>query len=927
MKNLSKKLSLILCALIGLVLVPFANADSGSIFLSSDAACLSGDGGNEPHYSPGEWVYLYGTGFNPNTLISINVVGKSTSCDSGITVLDIERNTGALGQFCLPIYKARPGDYGSYTTNVNEKNKVFHIDANPLSNSTLACCNDADHDGICDVMDNCIGIYNPSQTDLDADSVGDECDSDKDGDGVPNDIDNCHSVKNADQIDSDSDGIGDACDTYFPEICDNKDNNQNGDVDEGLLMQFGSTDAGECEYGTKQCVYGEWLTIQDEISPQIETCNGLDDDCDSLTDEDYNVGTTCQSGSNSCGDLNTGSYACREDGSGTYCGATTPSERAEWNNACSSGANSCGDTNAGLTDCNGLCDAITPSEREDYGSTCNSSSNSCGDFNEGTIGCDGLCTATAPAERSNWNNPCISAANSCGDITFGFTDCNGVCNAATPFERTEWNQPCTSAANSCGDTNGGLTDCEGFCTAAVPDERADWNLPCVSDANSCGDTASGVTDCAGICNAITPAERTDYGNTCYSAANSCGQMNEGIYVCSETGVACNAAMPENPDQDADGVLDCNDNCVLVSNPDQADADSDGIGDACDTDTDGDSVNDTIDNCPLVANPGQEDADSDGIGDACEVDDDNDGINDTQDNCPAVVNPDQKDSDSDGIGDACDIDDDNDSINDTEDICPFDADNDVDGDGVCGNVDNCPVTSNSDQKDTDSDGAGDACDDDDDGDGVSDNVDNCPLSSNPMQEDIDGDGIGDACDTIDNRNSGSSSGGGGGSGGGGPAITWTCTDWSACPASGNQTRTCNNSVGSRTYKYGKPAESQACVYVSPSSGSVICTPDWVCTDWTDCQNGSQARLCADKSACGIDAGKPAESQECVVAAPESLTAGNSITGLAVLNSGRASPWSLLFLLPIVLLLYYYGKKTHLFEDTRRSIGRLLKQLKI
>ncbi len=37
-----------------------------------------------------------------------------------------------------------------------------------------------------------------------------------------------------------------------------------------------------------------------------------------------------------------------------------------------------------------------------------------------------------------------------------------------------------------------------------------------------------------------------------------------------------------PDADGDGVPDGNDNCVDVANPDQADTDEDGRGDACDT---------------------------------------------------------------------------------------------------------------------------------------------------------------------------------------------------------------------------------------------------------------------------------------------------------------------------------------------------------
>lgn len=45
-------------------------------------------------------------------------------------------------------------------------------------------------------------------------------------------------------------------------------------------------------------------------------------------------------------------------------------------------------------------------------------------------------------------------------------------------------------------------------------------------------------------------------------------------------------------------------------------------DDCLNDTDADSVIDTIDNCPLIPNPAQEDADGNGVGDACEEDDEN-----------------------------------------------------------------------------------------------------------------------------------------------------------------------------------------------------------------------------------------------------------------------------------------------------------------
>jgi len=59
------------------------------------------------------------------------------------------------------------------------------------------------------------------------------------------------------------------------------------------------------------------------------------------------------------------------------------------------------------------------------------------------------------------------------------------------------------------------------------------------------------------------------------------------------------------DTDLDGVIDENDNCDDVENPNQENADGDSFGDACD-------------NCPNVANDDQADADNDGYGDACDT---------------------------------------------------------------------------------------------------------------------------------------------------------------------------------------------------------------------------------------------------------------------------------------------------------------------
>lgn len=129
--------------------------------------------------------------------------------------------------------------------------------------------------------------------------------------------------------------------------------------------------------------------------------------------------------------------------------------------------------------------------------------------------------------------------------------------------------------------------------------------------------------------------------------------------------------------DVDGVVDGTgdgwclglDNCPIDDNPDQADADGDLTGDACEADTDQDGTIDDDDNCVNDYNVDQANTDRDGLGDACDADDDADGDADGVDNCPIIANADQANFDGDGLGDACDGDDDADTVADSSDLCP------------------------------------------------------------------------------------------------------------------------------------------------------------------------------------------------------------------------------------------------------------------
>ncbi|MBI2892250.1 MAG: VWA domain-containing protein [Deltaproteobacteria bacterium] len=90
------------------------------------------------------------------------------------------------------------------------------------------------------------------------------------------------------------DGAGADCDDGRDDVnvgeaeaCDGVDNDCDGTADLGCDCLAGDTRAcGVCDLGTQGCDDGAWGDCDEPADPPSEACNGLDDDCDQVIDED-----------------------------------------------------------------------------------------------------------------------------------------------------------------------------------------------------------------------------------------------------------------------------------------------------------------------------------------------------------------------------------------------------------------------------------------------------------------------------------------------------------------------------------------------------------------------------------------------------------------------------------------------------------------
>ncbi len=447
------------------------------------------------------------------------------------------------------------------------------------------CAGDADCDDDKDCTeDSCIeGICHnqaSSETDTTCDGIDDDCDGYFDNDYLIDDTCGTGFCNTTNQSSSCIGGVETPCQPgtpYGPDdaTCNNIDTDCDGATDDDYLA-ISNCGVGYCETNNipSSCSAGVETACQPEapLSEEDATCDGIDDDCDGGTDEEYRADSSC------------GVSYCQTTSTPSSCSAGVET-------ACQPGT----PLSASDATCDGLDDDCDGATDDDYLANSSCGVGYCKDTNTPsacTAGVETACQSGTPLSASDVtcdgiDDDCDGATDEdyVADASCGVGYCAGSRTPSSCAGGIETAcQPGTALSASDETCDGVDDDCSG---------SADEDYPITP--STCGNgvcVASGQLECqAGLeidtCTPGSPSETPEV-----SCADGLDNDCDGFEDDADSGciASChdldgdNYGDPGDPSCPGGPQLDCDDSDPLT-NPGQTDASCNGVDNDCDTLTD------------------------------------------------------------------------------------------------------------------------------------------------------------------------------------------------------------------------------------------------------------------------------------------------------------------------------------------------------